>query len=117
MSRWVVCAEPDCPELHQGSGRCPDCRAAADKRRGTPKERGYDTPGHKQFRGAVLARDPICVLCLVAVATDADHYPVSRRELVAAGLNPNDPSRGRGLCGPCHKRETAEHQPGGWAAR
>ncbi|MER7155437.1 holin, partial [Streptomyces lydicus] len=44
----------------------------------------------------------------------ADHYPLSRRELVARGDDPDDPRHGRGLCGPCHSSETAQHQPGGW---
>ncbi|TDE02854.1 hypothetical protein E1269_21390 [Jiangella asiatica] len=50
-------------------------------------------------------------------STDADHHPLSRRELIAAGLNPDDPKHGRGLCSLCHKRSTAKHQPGGWNAR
>lgn len=29
------------------------------------------------------------------------------RQLVEAGLDPNDPAHGRGLCEPCHKQETA----------
>lgn len=98
------------------SGRCPDCRAEADTSRGTATQRGYNTAGHRRFRTAVLRRDPLCVLC-GSVATVADHHPLSRRELVEQGLNPNDPTRGRGLCAPCHGRETVQHQPGGWAAR
>jgi len=64
----------------------------------------------------VLDRDPICVLCRLAASTVADHWPTSRRDLEAAGLDPNDPARGRGLCKPCHDRETARNQPGGWNA-
>jgi 5-methylcytosine-specific restriction protein A len=52
----------------------------------------------------------------VAFATVADHYPLSRKELIDAGLDPNDPQHGRGLCKPCHDRETAQNQPGGWNA-
>jgi 5-methylcytosine-specific restriction protein A len=51
------------------------------------------------------------------VSTVADHWPVDRRELVARGMNPDDPSGGRGLCASCHGKETAIHQPGGWANR
>jgi len=36
--------------------------------------------------------------------------------LISQGLNPDDPKYGRGLCSPCHSKETAEHQPGGWNA-
>ena len=61
-------------------------------------------------------RDPICVLCDVALSTVADHYPLSRKELIDQGLNPNDPMHGRGLDKLCHDRSTAVEQPGGWAA-
>ncbi|WP_433406947.1 hypothetical protein [Streptomyces sp. CA-146814] len=44
----------------------------------------------------------------------ADHWPLSKRELVARGLDEHDPRRGRGLCHSCHSSETARHQPGGW---
>ncbi len=114
------CPVSGCPELTTG-GRCAEHRRQSDRERGTATQRGYTGAGHKRFRRAVLHRDPLCVLCLLrglpVVATVADHHPLSRRDLVAAGLNPDDPSRGRGLCKPCHDRETALHQPGGWAAR
>ena len=111
-----VCPTSGCGALTSG-GRCRTCRDQADRARGTATERGYKSRGHTRFRRAVLRRDPVCVLCDLRIATVADHWPISRRELVAAGLNPNDPARGRGLCKDCHDRETAKHQPGGWAAR
>ncbi|MEU8131949.1 hypothetical protein [Streptodolium elevatio] len=50
-------------------------------------------------------------------ATVADHFPSSRRQLIAAGVaDPDAPERLRALCSPCHNRETAKRQPGGWAA-
>jgi 5-methylcytosine-specific restriction protein A len=49
-------------------------------------------------------------------ATVADHWPKSRKQLEAEGLDPNEPSYGRGLCASCHGKETAKHQPGGWNA-
>ena len=48
------------------------------------------------------------------VATVADHYPVERVDLIAQGLDPNDPQRGRGLCSSCHNRHSAATSPGGW---
>lgn len=108
-----VCSVPSCPELTSG-GRCDQHRRQADRVRGTTTERGYSTPGHRRFREAVLARQPICVLCHRARSTVADHYPLSRRDLIAAGLDPNDPQHGRGLCKPCHDSSTARLQPGGW---
>jgi 5-methylcytosine-specific restriction protein A len=110
-----VCNVHGCPNLFDGKqGRCPGHRKQADKARGTSRDRGYNTPGHRTFRTAVLARDPICVLCGLALSTVADHYPRSRRELIDLGLDPNSPDAGRGLCKPCHDKETAQHQPGGW---
>ena len=49
-------------------------------------------------------------------ATVADHWPLTRRELVAAGLDPDHPARGRGLCAPCHAKATAldPRTRGGW---
>jgi 5-methylcytosine-specific restriction enzyme A len=50
------------------------------------------------------------------VSVVADHYPLSRRELIDQGLDPDDPGRGRGLCKRCHDTETAQRQPGGFNA-
>ena len=118
MPQWSVCSVPGCPTyVERGQGRCDEHRRHADRARGTAAQRGYTGRGHRGFRAAVLDRDPICVECRLAPATVADHYPKSRRELVEAGLDPNDPTRGRGLCKTCHDRETARHQPGGWNDR
>ena len=113
-----VCSVHGCPNLYDGTeSRCPAHRKQADTARGTKHERGYDSRGHKNFRNAVLTRDPICVLCGIRLSTVADHYPQSRKELLELGLDPNDPQCGRGLCKTCHDRETAQNQPGGWNAR
>lgn len=113
------CSTPGCPELvEHGTSRCADCAHQADRRRGTAADRGYTGRGHRRFRRKVLDRDPICVIAgCMAPATVADHWPLSRRELVERGMNPDDPGAGRGLCEPHHAAETAKHQPGGWAAR
>lgn len=104
--------------MYEGKqSRCPRHRTEAERERGSAHDRGYNTAGHQRFRDAVLERDPICVLCDLALATVADHYPRSRKELIALNLDPNDPQYGRGLCLPCHSRETAVHQPGGWHAQ
>lgn len=99
-------------------GRCPSCASAAERARGTSTERGYArNPAHRAFRSAVLAKHPYCVLCNAAPSVIADHYPLGRRELVARGMNPHDPTYGRGLCRVCDGKQTAQRQPGGWAAR
>lgn len=121
---WRVCSA-GCGELHQGSGRCPECRRAADLAR-RPHGNPYRTPGHQAFREAVLARDPVCVcmgdcgthdgLC-ARRSTVADHWPDERVDLIDAGHDPDDPDRGRGVCKPCHDRKTARTKPGGWNDR
>ena len=111
--------------MEAGTSRCQDCEGAqrATQRRNRDKEAHahYNSRGHRRFRRLVLTRDPLCVLCLAegrtAVATEADHWPIDRRELQARGLAVNDPDNGRGLCKSCHSKETAKYQPGGWAAR
>jgi 5-methylcytosine-specific restriction protein A len=92
-------------------------RRAAEARRGSRTARGYGVRHRRVFREGVLARDPICTLCRVALSTDADHYPRSLRELQAAGIDGTDPIHGRGLCKSCHSRETARLQPGGFMDR
>jgi len=111
MGRMRVCSTPDCPNLHPAPGRCPTCRAGYDRAR-RPHGNPYSTPGHLTFRHAVLTRDPICVACLRARATVADHHPHERRELIAQGKDPNDPQHGRGLCTTCHNRHTAKTASG-----
>lgn len=111
----TACTVPGCPELTTG-GRCDDHRQQAERQRGSARQRGYGTTHEERFRRGVLRRDVICVICRNALATRADHWPRSRRELVAAGLDPDDPRYGRGLCASCDSTQTAERQPGGWNA-
>lgn len=121
----TVCSVPGCPELTDG-GRCATHQAEAERARGTARQRGYGAAHEQRFRPGVLARDPVCTCpgcpsCQPAGgrpcasrAVHADHWPMSRRELVAARLDPDDPRHGRGLCQPCHSHHTAREQPGGW---
>lgn len=113
-----VCSAHGCGTLYpSGEGsRCSEHRRAADKAR-RPDGNPYGTAAHRRFRAAVLARDIICQICGIRPSTVADHWPLSRKELEARGLNPNDPARGRGLCKYDHDRETARNQPGGWNVR
>ena len=109
-----VCSQPGCPHLTDRAGSCADCARQSEQRRGSAHRRGYGAAHTHSFREVVLARDPVCVICLIARSTVADHWPHNRRWLVAHGADPNDPRHGRGLCAPCHGRATAAHQPGGW---
>ena len=122
-----ICSTPGCPEYTEG-GRCTECKAKAERKRGSSAQRGYGTQHRTRFRAAVLDRNPVCV-CTEAShehrgpcgqpSVHADHHPRSRRELAAAGLDPDDPRHGRGLCHSCHSKETAHTpgQAGGWAAQ
>lgn len=109
-----TCPTPGCPELVP-SGRCDGCTARAEQARGTAAQRGYGSRWARKRR-AYLTAHPICLLC-GGIASVADHYPTSRRDLVAQGVaDPDADHRLRPLCASCHGRETAQHQPGGWAA-
>lgn len=115
--RLSVCSVSGCPVLTEG-GRCPDHRRTADRQRGTAAERGYNSKTWRFVRRAVLRRDPICVVCGREFATVADHWPTSRKDLIAQGVkDPDALSRLRGLCAGCHGSETAREQPGGWNRR
>jgi 5-methylcytosine-specific restriction protein A len=111
-----VCSTPGCPELTPG-GRCTGCKARAEQERGSASSRGYGSRWARVIRPRFLRRHPLCVLC-GAPATDPDHWPIDRRTLVADGCpDPDADERMRALCSACHKRATAEAQPGGWNAR
>lgn len=111
---WSPCTGRCGAAVPPGVSRCEGCDRAADRARG---DRGYGSRGHRLFREAVLARDPMCKVCGRAWSTVADHHPIARRDLVDMGRDPDDPSAGRGLCKGCHDRETARLQPGGWNLR
>jgi len=113
-----VCSRPGCPNLSDRAGKCTTCTTAADRiARPSSTQRGYArNPQHRAFRAAVLARDPICVICHKAPSVIADHWPRSRRQLIAEGLDHNAPEVGRGLCRVCDGRQgvTRPDQGGGW---
>lgn len=113
----TTCSQPGCPAIVEQPGRCTEHAREAEQRRGTFRQRGYGQRHRKRFRPGVLNRDVVCVLCCSALAVIADHYPLSRAELVAAGLDPDDPQYGRGLCRSCDSRQTSQRQPGGFNAR
>lgn len=120
-----VCPEAGCPTITPG-GPCPQHRRAAEQRRGSATARGYGHAHRTTFRAGVLAKHPTCQCTTTthhhptpcgAPTTDADHWPLDRRDLVRQRLNPNDPRYGRGLCHSCHSKSTAREQPGGFNTR
>lgn len=117
--RALTTCSAGCGELVK-SGRCDDCSRSAEQHRGNFRQRGYGRGHDKRFRPGVLQRDINCVLCIQeqrwTPATVADHWPLGRDELIARGMDPDDPKHGRGLCHQCHSKETAINQPGGFNA-
>jgi 5-methylcytosine-specific restriction protein A len=78
-------------------------------------DRGYDARWQRRRR-RYLRTNPTCALC-PAPAEVPDHWPISRRDLVARGVtNPDADERLRPLCTSCHNRATGRNQPGGWNA-
>ncbi|TWP47476.1 holin [Lentzea tibetensis] len=121
------CTTPGCPELTRRGGRCDRCRSRTDLSRGTVTERGYTGLHRSRFRAGVLAAHPVCRCALTVCphhhagpcprrSVVADHWPLTRRQLVAQGKDPDNPSHGRGLCPSCHGRNTATdpRTRGGW---
>lgn len=82
--------------------------------RPTAAARGYGA-AWQRVRTRFLRANPICILC-GQPSQVADHYPKSRKQLLSEGItNPDAPEYLRPLCTSCHNKETAKHQPGGWA--
>lgn len=103
------CLTPGCRELVT-RGRCAECtsrrRQQQDARR--PDRERYNSTGWRRNRGRFLAAHPTC--SCGAPATEADHYPRTRAELLEAGVA--DPDAWRYLvarCKPCHSRRTLAH--------
>lgn len=101
------CVTAGCPNL-VGRGRCADCRASRyrqqDATRGTASQRGYGS-GWRRVRGAFLKANPWCACG--DIATEADHYPATRAQLVARGEQHPDAWRFLvARCKPCHSRRT-----------
>lgn len=95
------CSKP----TDDATGLCPDCRASYR----SPTERVYDELAWRRVSANFLRLHKWCVLCLerglTTPATVADHYPRTRRELFAAGIdNPDAFEYLRPLCKADHSR-------------
>ena len=110
------CTTPGCPGRCE-NGRCGRCSNARQGNRRLRAEaagqRGYGaTWRHRRLD--YLAGHPGCRLC-PRMASIPDHYPYSRRELLALDVaDPDADEHLRPLCDACHRRETGHRQPGGW---
>lgn len=105
--------EGSCPEIVP-TGRCAACDQAAERRRGTAAQRGYDSRWEATAK-AYLGTHPLCECkpdCY-ALATDVDHID----GLGPKGPRGHDPDNLRALSRSHHSKRTAQDQPGGWNAR
>src|SRR3990167_4099221 len=89
-----VCSSPGCPNLRP----CPK----HPERRPFANRRPHTDPGwvRSAWSKAVLARDPVCVICGQRPSTEAHHVKAEADGGRATMEN------GAGLCGPCHERIT-----------
>lgn len=101
----IPCVVAGCPELcDPGEYYCPRHKLQRERRynRIRPKRHQlYQTAAHRQWRRAVLARDPVCKMCGAARSVIADHI------VPIAHGGSWDLSNGQGLCRRCHNHKTA----------
>ena len=104
------CAQPGCPALVE-HGRCPRHRPPSTDPRPSAARRGYDRHW-RRISAAFLKANPVCVDC-GHPSSQADHAPVTRRELVAAGVeHPDAWVYLQARCRPCHSARTARTSSG-----
>jgi 5-methylcytosine-specific restriction protein A len=108
------CSWPGCPELTDGPGRCDEHRRAADRARGSGRDRGW-TRKWAAFRKDYLGRHPVCQCgedCCPGrgphLATDVDHIDGSGRN----GPRAYDESNLVALAHGCHSRKTVRADGG-----
>ena len=78
----------------------PHTLPVANAKRLSAHRMGYGRQ-HEKWRKVILSRDPICVMCKKARATQADHImPITR------GGSQWSYDNGQGLCHQCHSRKT-----------
>lgn len=67
---------------------------------GTSNRRSRLPGDWRKRRAAVLARDPVCVLCGVRDSVIADH--------IIPMMDRHEPEDLQGVCDPCHRQKTAK---------
>lgn len=106
----LVCGTCGRPGAGATCARCRRARRAAKDatQRALPWDHVYRTAEWRAARRAVLARDPVCVLCGAAPATVADHIIPLRALWTIAGWtrSPYDIDNLRGICARCNGRRT-----------
>ena len=104
------CSVPQCGGFSEVRGRCRAHATERERDRGFANERGYDARW-RALRIDYLLAHPICIDC-GAQATVPDHFPRSRKELLA---DPTvvDPDAWEHLvprCKPCHDSSTGRRR-------
>lgn len=101
-----------CPRCRRPTrGRCTTClpaqRATTDRHRGSAASRGYGHHWREHIRKPYLRDHPLCVLC-GALANVPDHWPETRKALIARKVrDPDDDRFLRALCDACHNTHGA----------
>ena len=104
------CTVPQCGGFGEVRGRCRAHATEGERSRGYANERGYG-PAWRAIRVEFLLLNPICIDC-GAPATVPDHFPRSRKELLA-DPTVEDPDAFEHLvprCTPCHNSSTARRR-------
>lgn len=94
---------PQSPKSVCYCGRRRPCsfhRNEHDRFRPNAHQRGYGSANWRWLRTIILARDPICVACKRAHATDIDHV-IPKRE-----GGPDSLDNLQSLCKSCHSKKT-----------
>jgi 5-methylcytosine-specific restriction protein A len=98
------------PQIH-GAEQTVNRRKQYDRDRAAD-HRFYNSTAWRRVRAVVLARDPVCVLCLklgrVTISTIADHI----KERKAHPELALDADNCRGTCSPCHSQRTRLREQG-----
>ncbi len=101
---------PKKAQTHSAAGKkaySPEQGRIRRRRRGP---RYYDTARWKRLRKMVLARDPLCVMCLAEGRTEPSTCVDHIVDLKDGGTNRKDNLQG--LCDSCHNRKTATKRGG-----
>lgn len=101
------CATPGCPELVQGSARCPAHTRALQREYDSTRPSGsvrypYDWSKPGGIREMHLRRETACRFCGTSERLEVDHIDGDETN--------HRPSNLRTLCRSCHSRRTARDQ-------
>jgi 5-methylcytosine-specific restriction protein A len=107
-----VCGQVGCPKiLTDGSTKCAAHAARPKDTRPSASARGYDSKWRRNS-ARFLKAHPVCAWPGCSKPSEhADHWPMSRRELVAAGVeHPDAWQHLRPLCASHHNSRSARER-------